>query len=165
MKKILMLAGLGALLATSPALAKGNGHGHGHSQMAHDRDGRDNDRRDSNDWRRDGGNTRWDAHRAAYSGDGRGYWDNGRYYRDGRMYGTSCPRGLAKKNNGCLPPGHAKARWSVGQRLPESYRNSYIPQAYRDRYNDGTYRYADGYVYRVDPRTYAIQQIIAAVLR
>jgi Ni/Co efflux regulator RcnB len=29
-----------------------------------------------------------------------------------------CPPGLAKKNNGCLPPGQAKKRYSVGQPLP-----------------------------------------------
>ena len=29
----------------------------------------------------------------------------------------NCPPGLAKKHNGCLPPGHAK-RWHVGQPLP-----------------------------------------------
>ncbi|OGS92131.1 MAG: hypothetical protein A2Z95_00485 [Gallionellales bacterium GWA2_60_18] len=28
-----------------------------------------------------------------------------------------CPPGLAKKNNGCLPPGQAK-KWAVGQVLP-----------------------------------------------
>ncbi|MGR9115780.1 MAG: hypothetical protein ACU85E_08435 [Gammaproteobacteria bacterium] len=33
-------------------------------------------------------------------------------FRSGR-----CPPGLAKKNNGCLPPGQAK-RWSIGQPLP-----------------------------------------------
>jgi Ni/Co efflux regulator RcnB len=30
----------------------------------------------------------------------------------------NCPPGLAKKNNGCLPPGQAKKRYQVGQRLP-----------------------------------------------
>jgi hypothetical protein len=29
-----------------------------------------------------------------------------------------CPPGLAKKHNGCLPPGQAKKRYVVGQRLP-----------------------------------------------
>lgn len=29
----------------------------------------------------------------------------------------NCPPGLAKKNNGCLPPGQAK-KWRVGNRLP-----------------------------------------------
>jgi hypothetical protein len=31
--------------------------------------------------------------------------------------GRGCPPGLAKKNNGCLPPGQAK-KWSVGHPLP-----------------------------------------------
>jgi len=29
-----------------------------------------------------------------------------------------CPPGLDKKDNGCLPPGRAKKRYVVGQRLP-----------------------------------------------
>jgi hypothetical protein len=29
-----------------------------------------------------------------------------------------CPPGLAKKNNGCLPPGQAKKRYAIGQPLP-----------------------------------------------
>lgn len=32
-------------------------------------------------------------------------------------YARNCPPGLAKKNNGCLPPGQAK-KWQVGQPLP-----------------------------------------------
>ena len=31
----------------------------------------------------------------------------------------NCPPGLAKKNNGCLPPGQAKKRYVVGQPLPK----------------------------------------------
>lgn len=30
---------------------------------------------------------------------------------------NNCPPGLAKKNNGCLPPGQAKKRYQVGERL------------------------------------------------
>src|SRR4029077_11762777 len=30
----------------------------------------------------------------------------------------NCPPGLAKQNNGCLPPGQAKKRYVVGQSLP-----------------------------------------------
>lgn len=33
-------------------------------------------------------------------------------------YRKSCPPGLAKKGNGCLPPGQAKKRYSVGHPLP-----------------------------------------------
>lgn len=39
------------------------------------------------------------------------------YYRDEYVAGR-CPPGLAKKNNGCLPPGQAKKMWIVGQPLP-----------------------------------------------
>ena len=35
-----------------------------------------------------------------------------------QKYGGNCPPGLAKKNNGCLPPGQATKRYVVGQRLP-----------------------------------------------
>lgn len=30
----------------------------------------------------------------------------------------NCPPGLAKKNNGCMPPGQAKKLWAIGQPLP-----------------------------------------------
>ena len=39
------------------------------------------------------------------------------YYRTEFVRGD-CPPGLAKKNNGCLPPGQAKKLWGVGQPLP-----------------------------------------------
>ena len=39
------------------------------------------------------------------------------YYQP--MYAAgNCPPGLAKKNNGCLPPGQAKKMWVIGQPLP-----------------------------------------------
>ena len=47
----------------------------------------------------------------------------GQQYRAGR-----CPPGLAKKNNGCLPPGQAK-KWAVGQPLPSDVRYYPVPQS------------------------------------
>ncbi|MDI1245967.1 MAG: hypothetical protein PSV24_11250 [Rhodoferax sp.] len=41
-----------------------------------------------------------------------------RYYGNLQAKGR-CPPGLAKKNNGCMPPGQAK-KWSRGQPLPAS---------------------------------------------
>jgi hypothetical protein len=38
------------------------------------------------------------------------------YYRNEFKRGN-CPPGLAKKNNGCMPPGQAK-KWARGKRLP-----------------------------------------------
>ena len=47
------------------------------------------------------------------------------YY--GQQFRGNCPPGLAKKNNGCLPPGHAK-RWSVGQPLAAGLTWYAVPQ-------------------------------------
>jgi hypothetical protein len=41
------------------------------------------------------------------------------YYRNQYAAGN-CPPGLAKKGNGCLPPGQAKKLWAIGQPLPGS---------------------------------------------
>jgi hypothetical protein len=88
-------------------------------------------------------------------------------------YGASgCPPGLAKKNNGCLPPGQAKKLYNIGQRWPGSYgyRWNYnqIPYDLRTRYDfDDEYRYyyGDGYIYQVDPATMLISQVVSAILR
>ena len=88
-------------------------------------------------------------------------------------YGVGgCPPGLAKKGNGCLPPGQAKKLYGVGQRFPSGYGNlwSYnqIPYDLRSRYGfdpDHRYYYGDGYLYRVDPRTMLISQVVSALLR
>jgi Ni/Co efflux regulator RcnB len=67
---------------------------------------RDNDRRD-NDKRSSRVVTHFsDQHRVVI----REYY--GEQYRTGR-----CPPGLAKKNNGCMPPGQAK-KWQIGRPLP-----------------------------------------------
>ncbi len=39
------------------------------------------------------------------------------YYRTEYAAGR-CPPGLAKKNNGCLPPGQVNKSWVIGQPLP-----------------------------------------------
>ena len=39
------------------------------------------------------------------------------YYAQNHGGKKNCPPGLAKKNNGCMPPGQAK-KWNVGQPLP-----------------------------------------------
>ena len=39
------------------------------------------------------------------------------YYRSEYAAGR-CPPGLAKKNNGCMPPGQVNRAWVIGQPLP-----------------------------------------------
>ncbi|MEO6248295.1 MAG: hypothetical protein ABIO85_06895 [Sphingomicrobium sp.] len=55
----------------------------------------------------------------------------------------------------------------IGRQLPAGYDAYNLPDAYRDRYADTAnenYRYANGNIYQVDPRSQLIQQIISAVV-
>jgi hypothetical protein len=87
-------------------------------------------------------------------------------------YGGGCPPGLAKKNNGCLPPGQAKKLYNAGQRWPGNYGYAWnynqIPYDLRNRYGfdpGDRYYYGDGYVYQVDPATMLISRVVSAILR
>lgn len=44
-------------------------------------------------------------------------------------YRPNCPPGLAKKNNGCLPPGQAKKLYRLGQPLPGAVNLGNLPQS------------------------------------
>ena len=143
MKNILMLAGIAAIASATPALAK-PGHGHGNGNKHDDRMERDHHR--------------GDQHRAGY----------GRY----GQWGSSCPPGLARKNNGCLPPGQARKRYNVGQRWSNNYGQNWsynqIPSDWRQQYNlnsNDRYYYRDGYLYQVNPRTNLVSQVLSALVR
>jgi hypothetical protein len=96
------------------------------------------------------------------NGHGHGNWDE--------AY-EGCPPGLAKKHNGCMPPGQARKlargeRWQSGYGAYYSYGR--IPYDVRQRYDLSSryrYYYNDGYLYAVDPRTMLVQQVISALLR
>lgn len=107
------------------------------------------------------------------NGHGHGHGHGYGYDREGPVgYGVGgCPPGLAKKHNGCMPPGQARKlargeRWRSGygdyysyQRIPYDLRRQYdLNRRYR-------YYYNDGYLYAVDPRTMLVQQVIGALLR
>lgn len=49
------------------------------------------------------------------------------YYTQNYANGKKCPPGLAKKNNGCLPPGQARS-WVVGQPIPRGVTTYSVPQ-------------------------------------
>ena len=60
------------------------------------------------------------------------------------QYGRgNCPPGLAKKNNGCLPPGQAKKRYVVGQPLPSGIVVAELPRELNQRLGSAPagYRY------------------------
>ncbi len=49
------------------------------------------------------------------------------YYGE-QFSGGRCPPGLAKKHNGCMPPGQAR-KWQVGRPLPRDVIYYTVPQA------------------------------------
>ncbi len=84
----------------------------------------------------------------------------------------NCPPGLAKKHNGCLPPGQAKKRYDVGQRYPYASRDllgyNQLPYEYRQRYSYDPYArygYDNGYYYQVDPTTMLFRSVLGALVR
>lgn len=73
---------------------------------------------------------------------------NGRYSWNPPTY-QGCPPGLAKKNNGCLPPGQARkiGRYDDQQSRWFRYSNWFSEN------RTGDWRYDRGFAYRIDPAT------------
>jgi Ni/Co efflux regulator RcnB len=95
-----------AAIAEKPEWAGGGKHGHSKQKEKHnDNHERDDDSRDRHENR----DRRFDVEQRTLITT---YYSN--EYRKGR-----CPPGLAKKHNGCLPPGQAR-QWSVGRPLPSN---------------------------------------------
>jgi hypothetical protein len=89
----------------------------------------------------------------------------------GYGYAEGCPHGLAKKHNGCMPPGQAR-RLARGERWQSGYGTLYsynrIPYDVRRQYGLNTryrYYYDNGNLYAVDPRTMLVQQVISSLMR
>ena len=151
MKKLILFVGAAAFALGTPALAQhGNGNAkHGKAQSAK-------------------------SHAKAHS---KAHGKHVMTMRNGtRLYAFnargSCPPGLAKRGNGCMPPGQAKKMFNVGQRYNRNFGNvwtySQIPSDLRSRYQfdqDDRYYYRNGYLYQVNPRTMLIQQVVSALLR
>ena len=123
-----------AVADRGPQMKVDRGNGNGNAARAVVRDQRrdverrvDRDLRDGRDYR----DVDWR----------RAYYDGGDY----RGLVDGCPPGLAKKNNGCLPPGQAKKLGGYSDRY--AYRPSYF--GYGD-FGSGRYMYNDGYLMRYD---------------
>jgi hypothetical protein len=73
-----------------------------------------------------------------------------------------CPPGLAKKQNGCLPPGQAKKIYGRGDYLQGTYVLIKNPDRYGLDPGSTYYRLGD-YVYQVDRDTKEVLDLIGAV--
>ena len=84
-------------------------------------------------------------------------------YFDGGIYAVN-PQNQIVQSQVALLTGNT---FGVGPALPMGYDVYIVPFAYRDRYYDtpqSMYRYADGYIYQVDPTTRLIQAVIDAIV-
>ena len=80
-----------------------------------------------------------------------------------------CPPGLAKKNNGCLPPGQAKKRYVVGHSLPHGIVVRDLPAELSARIGPapGGYRYGilDGDLLKLGVGTMLVADAIEGLVR
>jgi Ni/Co efflux regulator RcnB len=109
------LAG-GPAFADKPEWAGKGGQGNKHKGKGKDDDhgkGRNEDRRD--------------ARVGRYFNDRDRKVVAGYYEHEYHGNGKKCPPGLAKKNNGCMPPGQAK-KYAIGQPLPAGVVYYPVPQ-------------------------------------
>ena len=76
-------------------------------------------------------------------------------------------------NAECMPPGQHKKLFNVGQRVPRGFNGllgyNALPYDLRNRYGAGLdpysrYIYRDDYLYRVDPRTMVVNEVLRAIL-
>lgn len=99
---------IGGILATAPAMADKGGR--------HDRRDDDRESRDANHRQSAGSNRHFDERQHAMVHE---------YYAG--HSGRRCPPGLAKKHNGCMPPGQAR-KWTIGRPLAREVIYYEVPQ-------------------------------------
>ncbi|HWI80748.1 DUF1236 domain-containing protein [Ramlibacter sp.] len=145
---------LSAAFAAAPALAKGgegDEHGHGKGQAKHAEKAQEQaDKHARKDWekQRKQAQKDWDKDRKQAQKDDRraakerrrvqevpvgAYFEDRHreavrhYYVEQYGHARKCPPGLAKKNNGCMPPGQAR-KLAVGQPVPAGVTLYPVPQ-------------------------------------
>lgn len=123
-----------ALIGASPAFAgpppwAGGGKGGGDEEhgQKHERKGKKGDDHGERAVRGDDGGKGRKPVQGAYFND-RSRDAVHTYYASAGKGGKGCPPGLAKKNNGCMPPGQAKKQWAVGRPLPSTVVYAPVPQ-------------------------------------
>ena len=109
-----MIAAAAFACASGPSYAKDHGEGRGHGKAkGHEKQEERAERRE-------------DIRQGQYFDDRRRE-DVHRYYAEHYGGRKGCPPGLAKKHNGCMPPGQAR-KWEVGRPLPRDVVVYQVPQ-------------------------------------
>ena len=121
---------IGGILAAGPVMAdKPAWAGAGKGGKDQNMDRRDEQRGEQKNERREADTK---SRRDGPSAERRGHFDDQhraavREYYTEQFRGGRCPPGLAKKHNGCMPPGQAK-KWQLGRPLPRDVIYYSVPQ-------------------------------------
>lgn len=111
-----LVVAIAAAVAFAPALAdKGGEHGHGHGNGHGQGERGEHGRRDVKELPVGGYFN--DRNRVAVR----------KYFADQYGHGKKCPPGLAKKHNGCMPPGQER-HLALGQPVPSGVTMYPVPQ-------------------------------------
>jgi Ni/Co efflux regulator RcnB len=137
MKKItpsthqLVALAIASLFISGPSFAKDkddNGHGHGgkHAQKHEEKAQKRADKQQEKAQKHAAKREREEIRPGTYFNDQHRTYVR-RYYTEHYGQGRNCPPGLAKKHNGCMPPGQAR-KWEVGQPIPRGVAVYSVPQ-------------------------------------
>ena len=110
---------IASLFIGGPVFAKDKGDEDGrgkHSQKREDKEDKREDKREYKEEKRAEKRERKEIKQGTYFNDQQRTYVR-EYYTTNYGSGKRCPPGLAKKNNGCMPPGQAR-NWVVGQPVP-----------------------------------------------
>ena len=111
----LVAIAIASLFIAGPVFAKDDDHGNGngkHGQKHEKKEGKRAEKEQKHAEKRQ----REEIKQGAYFNDQQRTYVR-EYYTTNYGGAKRCPPGLAKKNNGCLPPGQAR-NWAVGQPVP-----------------------------------------------
>lgn len=140
-RRLVALAMASLFLAAAPSFAKdhgdeGNGEGkhaqkeyrkaQKHADKEYAKDLKDDQKHDAKAQKQAEKRQREDIKQGRYFDDGQRTLVR-QYYTQTYGNGKNCPPGLAKKHNGCLPPGQAR-NWQVGQPVPRGVMFYTVPQ-------------------------------------
>jgi len=109
----LIALALASAFACTPGFAKDHGNKHEDKEARHEQKHAEKQERKEI------------KHGAYFNDDQRTYVRQ--YYSQNYGHGKGCPPGLAKKHNGCTPPGHTH-KWDVGQPIPRGVTVYSVPQ-------------------------------------
>ncbi|MBI2770182.1 MAG: DUF1236 domain-containing protein [Burkholderiales bacterium] len=119
---------IAAVMAAGPAFAKHDDDGHGRGNDKHEQkhEQKAEKKFEKQERKAEKRQDREDVKVGAFFNDQHRTYVR-TYYTGHYGNGRSCPPGLAKKDNGCLPPGQAR-HWAAGQPLPRTVTYYAVPQ-------------------------------------